>query len=42
MIKIPGLLISAIFFLMSFNATGLDVVRANYNKLVSEKSCAKR
>lgn len=42
MIKIPGLLISAIFFLMSFNATGLDVVRANYNKLVSDKELCEK
>lgn len=42
MIKIPGLLISAIFFVMSFNATGLDVVRANYNKLVSDKELCEK
>lgn len=42
MIKIPGLLISAIFFLMGFNATGLDVVRANYNKLVSDKELCEK
>lgn len=42
MIKIPGLLISAVFFFMSFNATGLDVVRANYNKLVSDKELCEK
>lgn len=42
MIKFPGLLISAVFFFMSFNATSLDVVRANYNKLVSDKELCKK
>lgn len=42
MIKISGLLMSAVFFFMSFNATGLDVVRANYNKLVSDKELCEK
>lgn len=42
MIKFLGLLISAICFFMSFNATGLDVVRANYNKLVSDKELCEK
>ena len=35
--KIIALLISAIFFLTGFNTTDLDVVRSNYNKVVSDK-----
>lgn len=42
MIKIPSLLISAIFFLINFNGTDLDVVRANYNKLVSDKELCEK
>lgn len=42
MIKISSLLISTIFFILSFNATGLDEVRANYNKLVSEKELCEK
>lgn len=42
MIKFLGLLISAVFVFISFNATGLDVVRANYNKLVSDKDLCKK
>lgn len=42
MIKFPGLLISAVFFFMSFHATGLDVVRANYSNLVSEKELCEK
>jgi len=40
--KFLGLLISAIFFLTSFNTTDLDVVRANYNKVVSDKELCKK
>lgn len=42
MIKFLGLLLSAMFFFMSFKATGLDVVRANYNKLVSDKELCEK
>lgn len=42
MIKFLGLLISVVFVFISFNATGLDVVRANYNKLVSDKDLCKK
>ena len=40
--KFLGLLISAIFFLINFNGTGLDVVRANYNKVVSDKELCEK
>lgn len=40
--KFLGLLISAIFFLINFNGTDLDVVRANYNKLVSDKELCEK
>lgn len=40
--KFLGLPISAVFFLISFHATGLDVVRANYNKLVSDKGLCEK
>lgn len=40
--KFLGLPISVIFFLISFHATGLDVVRANYSKLVSDKGLCKK
>src|SRR5690606_10096101 len=36
------LLISAIFFLTSFNTTDLNVIRANYNKVVSDKELCKK
>ncbi len=42
MIKFTGLLISTIFFFMSFNSTDLDDVRANYNTLISNKALCKR
>ena len=42
MIKIPGLLLSTLFFFMSFNSVDLDVVRANYNKLVSNKELCEK
>lgn len=40
--KFLGLLISAIFFLINFNGTDLDVVRASYNKLVSDKALCEK
>lgn len=42
MMKFLGLLTSAIFFLISFHATDLDVVRANYNKLLSDKELCEK
>ena len=42
MIKFTGLLLSTLFFFMSFNSVDLDVVRANYNKLVSNKELCEK
>lgn len=42
MIKFTGLLLSTLFFFMSFNSVDLDVVRANYNKLVSDKELCEK
>jgi len=42
MIKIPCLLLSAICYFMSFNDSHLDIVRANYNKLLSDKELCKK
>jgi len=42
MIKFTGLLISAILIFINFNTRGLNVVRANYNKLVSDKALCEK
>lgn len=42
MIKLPGLLVPSLFVLMSFNTINLDVVRSNYDKVVSNKNLCKR
>jgi hypothetical protein len=41
MINLFGVLLSAMFFLASSNASDLDVVRANYNKVASDKKLCK-
>ena len=40
--KFSAFLISALFFLTSFNTSVLDVLRANYSKLVSDKELCER
>lgn len=42
MMKVPGLLMSAICLLTSVDTTNLDVVRANYYKVVSDKKMCKQ
>lgn len=42
MMKLLGLLISTIFLLTSATTTSLDVVRASYNKVVSDKKMCKQ
>lgn len=41
MMKLFGVLLSTMFLLTGFTATGLDVVRANYNKVLSDKKLCK-
>lgn len=40
--KFSGLMISAVFFLASFNAGDLEVVRAHYSKVVSDKELCEK
>ncbi|WP_118196501.1 hypothetical protein [Albibacterium indicum] len=42
MMKFLGLLISVLCLLTSFNTTGLDTVRANYSKVVSDKELCEK
>lgn len=42
MMKFIGLLISAIFLLTSAHTTNLDVIRANYHQVLSDKQLCKK